>query len=114
MGGQAEPPGWQEARKAGPASANAQEGHAGRHTPQAHGAGGCRRFLSPSRLFFTLLTLCHQQRLFCTQKKKSLAEQRELLVRQGGHTTAEGPLSPPTRLGDPWDAPAPAAPQPQP
>ena len=52
-GGQAEPPGWQEARKAGPASANAQEGHAGRHTPQAHGAGGCRRFLSPSRLFFT-------------------------------------------------------------
>ena len=69
-------------------------------TQQAHGVGGCRRFLS-SLLCFTLLTLCHQQRLFCNQKKKSLAEQGELLVRQGGHTTAEGPLSPPHGSGTP-------------
>lgn len=73
------------------------------------GAGGCRRFLSSSLLFFVLLTLPPTE-AFCNQKKKSLAEQGELLVRQGDHTTAEGPLSPPTGLGDPWDAPAPATP----
>lgn len=50
----AEPPGWQEARKAGPASANAQEGHAGRHTQQAHGGGRLQETLIFSAfLYFT-------------------------------------------------------------
>lgn len=36
------------------------------------GAGGCRRFLSSSLLFFILLTLCHQQRLFVIRRRKAL------------------------------------------
>lgn len=109
-GGRAEPPGWQEARRAGPASANAQESHAGRHTQQAHGGGRLQEILIFFSAFLYFTNSLPPTEAFCNQKKKSLAEQGELLVRQGDHTTAEGPLSPPTGLGDPWDAPAPATP----
>lgn len=59
-------------------------------------------------LYFTNSPL--PQRLFCNQKKKSLAEKEGLLIRQGDHTTVEGPLTPLTGLGDPLGCPSPCRP----
>ena len=113
QGGQAELPGWLEARNAGKDLVMPRRVTQGEIRRRPTGVGDCRGFFFSFLLFFILLMFYPQQGLFYNQRKKTWRKGKVptgFLVQQGATPPVAGPLNPADRLGDQLGCPSPSGP----